>query len=209
MRWMFGVLAVVVSMEGVMAQPLWFSWKYKGQDYSMELGFLRTHYRKYQGQSKEQAYTQYLKEFPGHMYHLALAHKLDSLAKRAGCQSNLEVAAFLLAFVQEAIQYRSDKTITPYNYPKYAIETLVEGWGDCEDKAILTATLFRVFGFNPVLLKYSSHVAVGLQCLDCPGSIRSGTQQFAYVESTARGWKIGEVPERYRLVRPGILYPGM
>lgn len=199
------VLSVLLITYGMQAQPIQYAWMYEGKSYSVDLSFLKTHYRNYQAQSKQQPYEEYMDELTNRPYQLRLALLMDSLSETAGCRTNLEKASFLLTFAQQAIEYRSDKTISPYNYPKYAIETLVDGWGDCEDKAILCATLFRTFGFNPVLLKYPSHVAAGLQCIDCPGHIRVANQQFAYVESTGRGWEIGEVPDVYQGLSPIVM----
>ena len=202
------VLCLLLMSSIIMAQPIQYTWMYEGKAYSVDLNFLKTHYRHYQAQSKQQSYEEYMDELSNRPYQLRLAILLDSLSEIAGCHTNLEKASFLLTFAQQAIEYRSDKTISPYNYPKYAIETLVEGWGDCEDKAILCATLFRTFGFNPVLLKYPSHVAAGLQCIDCPGHIKVAHQQFAYVESTGRGWEIGEIPDAYQGLSPKVMQLG-
>jgi hypothetical protein len=199
-------LTCTISTFGQSKSPsLKLSWKYKELDHQVDLSFLIKDYPRYQMPSKRQPYQNFVAEIPGHPYHLKLASILDSIAKRAGCVTNLDYADFLRTFVQQSIRYQSDRTVSTENYPKYAIETLVEGWGDCEDSAILTATLFDLFGFNAVLLKYPSHVAVGVQCLDCSNFIRVGKQQFAYVETTAKGWHIGKVPERYYAKIPVVI----
>jgi len=181
------------------------TWQYKQVDHEIDLSFLLKDYPRYQMPSKRQPYQNFVAEIPNYPYHLKLASALDSIAKMAGCVTNLDYADFLRTFVQQAIRYQSDRTVSLENYPKYAIETLVEGWGDCEDTAILTATLFNLFGFHAVLLKYPSHVAVGVQCVDCPNHIRVGAQQFAYVETTAKGWSIGKIPDRYSSKMPSII----
>ncbi|QYZ79168.1 hypothetical protein E2N92_06835 [Methanofollis formosanus] len=48
-------------------------------------------------------------------------------------------------------------------YPKYPVETLVDGKGDCEDSSILTAALLNQMDYDVVLLHYSDHLAVGVQ----------------------------------------------
>jgi hypothetical protein len=199
-------LTCTISTFGQSKSPsLKLSWKYKELDHQVDLSFLIKDYPRYQMPSKRQPYQNFVAEIPSYPYHLKLASILDSIAKRAGCVTNLDYADFLRTFVQQTIRYQSDRTVSLENYPKYAIETLVEGWGDCEDAAILTATLFNLFGFNAVLLKYPSHVAVGIQCLDCANYIRVGTQQFAYVETTAKGWPIGKVPDRYNAKIPSVI----
>jgi len=44
-------------------------------------------------------------------------------------------------------------------YPKYPIETMVDG-GDCEDKSILLVSILDVIGIDAELLRYSNHMAV-------------------------------------------------
>lgn len=48
-------------------------------------------------------------------------------------------------------------------YPKYPLETLVDGKGDCEDSSILAAALLNQMDYDVVLLYYPSHLAVGVQ----------------------------------------------
>lgn len=98
---------------------------------------------------------------------------------------------FVVAFVQGAIPYVEDKY---GERPKYPVETLVEG-GDCEDKAILLAAFLRAIGYRVALLEFSEHVAVGVECPTCWGTyyLVDGVKYF-YVEATAPGWLVGEVP---------------
>jgi len=54
-----------------------------------------------------------------------------------------------LAFVQAGIGYQLDPTT--FEYPRYPVETLVDGVGDCEDTAILYASLSRTLGHGALL----------------------------------------------------------
>lgn len=45
-------------------------------------------------------------------------------------------------------------------YPKYPIETLVDGKGDCEDTAFLLSTLYQAFGIKTVLVRFDNHLGV-------------------------------------------------
>lgn len=108
-----------------------------------------------------------------------------------------EKVEFVAAFVQEAIPYLEENG----EYPRYPVETLVEG-GDCEDKAILLAALLRSLGYRTALLVFKGdpgHMAVGVDCPDCWGSyyLKDGVKYF-YLETTGPGWYVGEVPEEYR-----------
>jgi hypothetical protein len=84
----------------------------------------------------------------------------------------------LIFFVQQ-IPYDADGNTTSYiegtlpphtlsvkgsiEYPKYPVETLVDGRGDCEDAAILMAGLLDALGYDTVLLRYSDHMALGIR----------------------------------------------
>ncbi len=111
---------------------------------------------------------------------------------------------FAAAFVQEAIPYISEKG----EYPKYPVETLVEG-GDCEDKSILLAAILRAMGYRTALLVFSGnpgHIAVGVECPDCWGSYyyKDGVKYF-YLETTDFGWSLGEIPLEY-LGKSALVY---
>ena len=55
-----------------------------------------------------------------------------------------------LAFVQICIAYQPDPGV--FEYPRYPIETLVDESGDCEDTAILYASLIRTLGHGALLV---------------------------------------------------------
>jgi hypothetical protein len=82
---------------------------------------------------------------------------------------NLYAAAnFVLSFVQD-IPYELDMdSIGLEDYPRYPMETLVDGTGDCEDVAALFASLIKSPSFNmDAVLVYLTngvvaHMAVGL-----------------------------------------------
>jgi len=55
-----------------------------------------------------------------------------------------------LAFVQMGIAYVPDPGL--FEYPKYPVETLADEGGDCEDTAILYASLIRTLGHGALLV---------------------------------------------------------
>lgn len=104
---------------------------------------------------------------------------------------------FAAAFVQEAIPYIREEG----EYPKYPVETLVEG-GDCEDKSILLAAILRAMGYRTALLLFRGnpgHMAVGVECPGCWGSYyqKDGVKYF-YLETSSIGWSVGEIPPEYQ-----------
>ena len=129
-----------------------------------------------------------------------LLKKLTEAIIEKAPQNPKERIEFVAAFVQGSVPYVSDGE---GEYPKYPIETMVEG-GDCEDKSILLAALLRAMGYKTALLDIKSvlfmneptgHIAVGVECLDCQGSyyLKDGIK-YLYLESTKPGWLIGEIP---------------
>jgi len=95
----------------------------------------------------------------------------DSLLLDNSYQATIENA---LAFVQKSVAYQSDPAGS--EYPRYPIETLIEGIGDCEDSSILYASIVRTFGYSQGVLLVSldtnndqvmDHVAVLVRVADC------------------------------------------
>ena len=83
------------------------------------------------------------------------------------------------------------------DYPKYPLETLVDGGGDCEDTSILMASILESMGYNVSLLLLPNHMAVGL-AVDATGvhwTVEGVT--YYYLETTSEGWEIGKVPAEF------------
>ena len=121
-------------------------------------------------------------------------------------------AANVLNFVQGCIPYSFDKDTTGYeDWARYPIETLMDGTGDCEDVAILCASVIARLGFQVVLLLYPRHLAFGVAGADkLKGDyIRdpSNSRRYYYGEATASGWYIGKIPESYRNIEPEQILP--
>lgn len=130
----------------------------------------------------------------------SLAESLKSTAERGG----YDILSFIASFSQ-GLDYIPETSSTD-DYAKYPMETLYDKGGDCEDTAILTAVMLRHLGYGCALLIFPGtaenpgHIAVGIAD---DGSL-SGSyyeldgKRYYYLEITATGWKIGDVPEKYR-----------
>jgi hypothetical protein len=86
-------------------------------------------------------------------------------------------------------------------YFRYAIETFFDNAGDCDCKAILAATLFRLMGLRSVLLVSSDeeHAAVAVEgAPDFPGNryFEWKGSRYYFCETTDRSFSftVGEVP---------------
>ena len=101
---------------------------------------------------------------------------------------------FALAFVQH-MRYDPDER---GEYPRYPIETLVDGGGDCEDTAILLAAVLDAWGLDCVLLSPPGHMALGLSISGFDGIYYPWNgKKYYYVETTGRNWGIGQIPPAY------------
>lgn len=111
-----------------------------------------------------------------------------------------EEAQNTLQFVQ-AIPYRSDQETKGKEYFRFGLETLYENAGDCDCKAILAASLFRLMGLRSVVLVSwaEEHAAVAVEgAPDFPGNTYFDWNgvKFYFCETTdgSFGFTVGEVP---------------
>ncbi|WP_207231375.1 hypothetical protein [Methanofollis fontis] len=70
------------------------------------------------------------------------------------------------SYYGDAVPSTALPTPTGIEYPKHPLETLVDGRGDCEDTAILAASILDMMGYDVVLLGYSDHMALGIEMSD-------------------------------------------
>ena len=179
-------------------------WNFGGYTFTDQLTFNSSDYMFYRGLSKRQAKSAYASEYSNHAYLLQLAQVLDEDAKDLG-YTGFTMAEYLVAFVQQAIPYKSDPYNNGWDYPKYPIETLVEQGGDCEDKAALLVALLNTFGFNAVLVSLPGHMAAAISCSNCKGYYTHNGKRYAFIETTEKGWNIGQVPSNSKYAGATIL----
>ncbi len=109
---------------------------------------------------------------------------------------------FLLSFVQ-SLPYTSDSETAGYDeYPRFPVETLLAKGSDCEDTSILFAGLAKALGWDVVLMAPPGHMAVGVAPKTGDDSLQGGAvshdgKKYYYGETTAPGWRIGEIPSDY------------
>ena len=140
---------------------------------------------------------------PDEQYVINLANDLNSIAVSEGF-TDLETANFILSFVQ-TIDYKVDN-YTNYQgiqeYPKYPVEMLWDGQGDCEDSSALFASLMEALGYDAVLLLFlgdgEGHAAIGISVSGASGTSYSyGGVEYYYAETTDTGTSIGVDPTYY------------
>jgi hypothetical protein len=184
-----------------------YTWEYAGRTWTLTQGFELRAYSRYRALPRVVHlidYGDYVLD-PGDDAAIGdLVADLERLAAEAGLDTwgRLHLVA---SFVQ-SLRYVPEKG----EYPRYPIETLVEGCGDCEDLAILTAAILRQMGFGVVLLAFTTemHMAVGIRVRppDPSGvcAYEWNGDDYYYLETTATGWTIGKMPPGYTSV-PAII----
>jgi hypothetical protein len=138
-------------------------------------------------------------------YMHSLVEKIRDAAEKKG-YSEFDTVSMAAAFVQ-SLEYTNDTDTTGFDeYPRFPIETLVDNGGDCEDTAILTASLIDSMGYGVVLLRLSNesgtikHMAVGVKGSDNVTGTYWKYQggKYYYLETTGEGWRIGQLPDTYK-----------
>jgi hypothetical protein len=135
-----------------------------------------------------------------------LATGLKNTADLEGYDS-YQTVSFILAFVQ-SLPYTSDDVTTGFDdYPRYPIETLVDGGGDCEDSSFLFAGILKKLDYGVCLINPPGHVAVGV----LSGGSLTGTyyeldgSRYYYCETTDGGWDIGDCPHKYKNEKANLI----
>lgn len=107
----------------------------------------------------------------------------------------------VVAFVQ-SITYQGDTS----NYWKYPLETLADGNGDCEDKAILTAALLKEMGYDVAIIILPEHVAVAVTCETCNGYYYPiNGKRYYYLETTGEGFSPGTMDAKFQTAKATII----
>ena len=101
---------------------------------------------------------------------------------------------FVLSFVQ-SLPYTLDDVTTGFDeFRRYAVETLIEGGGDCEDTTILVAAILRGLGEETALIFTPGHIAIGVSGDYTGSSLTYNGIKYFYCETTGTGWTVGKLP---------------
>lgn len=182
---------------GVEAFNVGYEWLYGGQVWSMTATINGTDYYPLHEQDRSFNYSSYVDDDDAVL--ATIAEDLRSTALLNGH----DPVQFILSFVQ-GIPYTSDETTAgQMEYPRYPLETLVDGGGDCEDKVALFASLIRSLAMenDVIMLKYTSPGVSGHMAAGISGDVYEGRSYtyegsvYYYCETTALGWGIGQFPQ--------------
>jgi hypothetical protein len=131
-----------------------------------------------------------------------LADQLLSVSQARGLTPYLEVS--LVLDLVHRIEYRDDmdrrhpEETRFGDYWRFPLETIADRAGDCEDSAILTVALLSAMGHRTCFFELPGHAAVGVEGLpESSGTYVAAADGawFYYTETTADGFRVGELPE--------------
>ena len=185
-----------------------YTWNYKGTDWRWNVGFPTAGYDYYKSKShsRENNYAEYALSSYDRTILQQIVQKFKDGGNQKGYTQNDNVLN-IVSFVQ-SLPYTSDRVTTGYDeYPRYPLETLIDDGGDCEDTAILTVALLHEMGYGVVLIHLPGHMAVGIKGSD---NLRGTSYEFQgekyyYLETTGKGWGIGDIPDQYKNLEAEIV----
>ena len=172
-----------------------YEWEYLNENYTLTIEIPKLHYESYRLKERILDCKKWSTEYVLNGIDediKRIASKLSELNKDKGKEHELNL---VLSFVQQIIEYQRDIC----EYPRYPLETFVDGCGDCEDFSILGATLLKVLGYDVALVIPPKHVGLGIASDGLSGMfLEHQGKKYFYCEMTADGWKIGDIPDDYK-----------
>jgi hypothetical protein len=105
--------------------------------------------------------------------------------------SEVDVA---LSFVQ-SLRYQEGMGY----YQRYAVETLIDGRGDCSDKAVLFGGILSYLWYDWVFINLENHLAVGVWCpTEIFGTyVTQAGRRYYFCETTAEDKPVGYCYDDY------------
>jgi len=177
-----------------------YQWSYLGHSWELSITIPSTISDFYENHERipTEDYSVYVTHPFDDEYMGSIIEKLNVMAIQEDLTES-EKVNLLISFVQ-SLPYTHDNVSTPYDeYPRFPVETLIFGGGDCEDTSILTAALLCELNYDVILINPPSHMAVGVN-IEGSGDYWTfeGTDYY-YLETTGAGWLIGDCPEEYQV----------
>ena len=189
--------------------PCSYTWLFKGIEFQLEFEVPEILYNSYNSTTRiatisPLVYSLYISHPADDELITYIASELKRMAKSNGFTAN-EFGQLIISFVRN-INYSEDIESTGFDeYPKYPIETLIDGEGDCEDSAILLAAIMQAGGMSPVLLLTKPTIIPGHCALGIAGEGNDDLiyyeyegSKYYYVEATNMNLGVGHILEGYK-----------
>ena len=166
-------------------------WNFQGKHYTVLMTIDLERYNSYSG--KERYDIPKLVE-EGRTTIGNLTREFQRIFKQNRSWKRQDRVDFVLSFVQ-SLPYTLDDVTTGFDeFRRYAIETLIEGGGDCEDTTILVAAILQGLGEETALIFTPGHIALGVSGDYTGGSLTYNGIKYFYCETTGTGWTVGKLP---------------
>lgn len=184
------------------------SWKCNGRECSITLNVGTDLYEYYRNDREHLAYKYRFNEDetePNYYGFMLSEHDrpvIRWLAREFYSRAASEEESIFLAltFVQSLPYAYDSDSKGEDEYMRYPVETLVDGYGDCEDKVALLAALLYEMDVDFILLVMPEHMAIGVHCdeVDIPRYLLFQDKKYYFLETTMPNWSIGDIPDAYR-----------
>ena len=167
-------------------------WTHEGFPYTTQFGIHEDKYLYYKNQKRSYCCSDWSKyATPNDPTIQTIAKDIVDVSISTGDTCRLCIA---IDFVQSMIYEYDIDYIGVNEYPKYAIETIIDEKGDCEDTSFLMASILEALGVDTILFNLPGHIAVGVYCETCSGSyyLYNG-RKYYFLETTGApgSWQIG------------------
>ncbi|MBS3106090.1 transglutaminase domain-containing protein [Candidatus Woesearchaeota archaeon] len=116
----------------------------------------------------------------------------DKIVTRSCDGNKVCHAKALYYFVRDNLQYVSDPAA--YEYVKSARESLVAGGGDCDDAAVLLASLLESVGINTQFVFVPNHVYIRALLPEAAKRYKLEDSDYVSLDPTCRTCAFGELP---------------
>ncbi len=173
-------------------------WEYANSEFTVEYQYNTEAYDAYSERSRNRDFTHFVNDPYDDELISQITKQIGELAVDAGYDEE-EIPYITMAFVQ-SLPYVSDSVSAGYDeYPRFPFETLYHGGGDCEDSAILLASLLYDMDYGVALIILPDHMAAGVKSEEAleGGYYKYAGTRYYYLETTNSGWDVGVIPDKY------------
>lgn len=186
-----------------------YTWEYGGYEWTWSADIYDEAYQYYHERTRPAHATQWADYaiYATDPYSQPLVDQLACLFKEtveAEGMTASDAVGMALAFVQ-SLPYALDSVSAGFDdYPRFPLETLYDNGGDCEDTAILFASIVKALGYGVIMLGFDAdtdhqaHVMAAVKASNRPGQYYTYQNERYYMaETTGEGFGIGDVPTGY------------
>ncbi len=173
------------------------NWQHNNLPYTTEFGIAEDRYKYYKHKERIFDHNQWGQyATPNDLVIKTIAEDIADAARITGSSPAYAAIDFV-----ESMTYQFDIEFNSNSeYPKYAIETIVDKRGDCEDTSFLMASILQALNIDTIVLIYSDHVAVGVACDGCSGTYYNHKgRKYYFLETTSvpGSWQLGQIWGKY------------